>query len=338
MNNNMQKNLVKGFGYLLSSDIDKALGEFKKIVLEHDDTIEVYIALGSLFRKKGELAKAIHIHESVLNRKNISSDIIDYVMNELVQDYRLAGQYEKALHYLQRLIGKDKSPVLLKMLADVQFEMKQLDEAIKSYTKYQKISAKSMINQISNCYVEIIEDIENKSSSEYLKLLKKALKHNVSHRKLNLLMAEYLLKNGKKTKGIEVTRNFMDNGCVKSITDLNFVKSVYFENLNIETFIKAVLRKVASEDVNPIYVVTAAEHFSKIGDTGKAVSILRKYIDEIKPAVMVVRKYAELKDEEVLFQIYKDKDNYHCTACGETYMEYYDICGKCKEIEKIESI
>lgn len=336
MNNSTQKNLVKGFGYLLSSDIDKALGEFKQLVLDNNDTIEVYIALGSLFRKKGELSKAIHIHEGVLNRKDISSDVVKYVMHELAQDYRLAGQYDKALHYLNQLIAKDKSPVLMKMLADIQFEMKKLDDAIKSYVKYQKFSGKSMTKQISNCYVEKANDFENKSSTEYHKLLKKALKTDPNHRKLNLLHAEFLMNAPKKAKGVEAVRAFMENGYVKSAADLNFVKSVYFEHLNIETFVKSVLRKVAAEDKNPIYVVTAADHFSKIDEVDKAVGMLKKFIDEIQPSVAVVRKYAELKGEEVLFSLYKDKDNYKCSGCGETFQEYYETCGKCKQLETLE--
>lgn len=327
MNDMAQKNLIKGFGYLLSSDMEKALGEFKQIVLEDNDTVEVYVALGTLFRKKGELTKAIHVHEGVINRKDVTADVRNYVMYELVHDYRQAGQYGKALDYIQQLIAKDKSPVLLKLLAEILCEMKRFEDAIKAYGRYQKASGKSCKEQIADCFVEMASEA---SATEKVKILKRGLKLNPNHKRLNRLFAEYLMAQPKKAKGVEAVRSYMENGYVESNADLDFVKGVYFEHLNIDVFIKAVLRKIAAEDDNPLYSLVAADHFHKTGNTEKSISILKTYIDHIGPVVMVVRRYAELSGEDVLFNIYENRDNYQCEVCDHTYADYYEVCAKCK--------
>ncbi len=339
MKESLQKNLVKAFGYALDSKLDKALNEYKKVVLEKNDLIEAYIALGTIFRKKGELLKSIHIFESVLSRNDISPDVISYVMHELVHDYRLSGQYDKALEYLNRLIAKDSSNTLLKLLADIQFEMKKLDEAIKSYSRYQKLTKKDMSNYIANCYIEKAEAVKEKNPNEYYKILKKALKLYPQNHRLNVKMAQYYIEKGKKSKAVDIVKNFVELGYVKSMDELNFIRSVYFDYISLDLYLKSILKKVAANDENPIFVLSAADYFfNKENNEDKAINMLKDYIENVKPYNIVIKKYAEISGESILNLLYKDKYNYKCSECGETFMEYYDICGNCKKPDTLEPI
>ncbi len=62
---------LKGISYFLSNDHDQAIEEFTKDVQINSNTLETYMALGSLFRSKGEVGRAIRIHESIIYRPSI---------------------------------------------------------------------------------------------------------------------------------------------------------------------------------------------------------------------------------------------------------------------------
>jgi len=65
------KSFFKGIQYLLSNDHDQAIEEFTKSVQVNSDTIETYVALGNLYRSKGDIDRAIRIRQNIVLRPNI---------------------------------------------------------------------------------------------------------------------------------------------------------------------------------------------------------------------------------------------------------------------------
>ena len=65
------KAFFKGIQYLLSSDHDQAIEEFSKSVRVDSNTVETYVALGNLYRSKGDIDRAIRIRQSIILRPNI---------------------------------------------------------------------------------------------------------------------------------------------------------------------------------------------------------------------------------------------------------------------------
>ena len=63
---------VKGLNYLLIDDSQKAIETFSDLVKENADTVETNVVLGNLFRSKGEVDKAIKIHQNLLARPDLS--------------------------------------------------------------------------------------------------------------------------------------------------------------------------------------------------------------------------------------------------------------------------
>ena len=55
------KAFFKGIQYILSNDHDHAIEEFTKSVQVNSETIETYVALGNLYRSKGDIDRAIRI-------------------------------------------------------------------------------------------------------------------------------------------------------------------------------------------------------------------------------------------------------------------------------------
>src|SRR3990167_2771038 len=77
----------EGLNYLLNEQPDKAIEVFIKMVEVDSETVETHLALGSLFRQRGEVDRAIRIHQNLIARTTLSLEQRAHAMLELGQDY-----------------------------------------------------------------------------------------------------------------------------------------------------------------------------------------------------------------------------------------------------------
>ena len=76
----------KGLNFLLNEQRDKAL-EVLVTALEQDkETVEVQLALGSLFRKRGEIQRATRVHQNLVARTQLD-DLENLVKSGYSKDY-----------------------------------------------------------------------------------------------------------------------------------------------------------------------------------------------------------------------------------------------------------
>ena len=61
----------KGLNFLITNQQDKAIEAFTEAVQANTDSLELHFALGSLFRKRGEVDRAIHLHLHLLEKKQL---------------------------------------------------------------------------------------------------------------------------------------------------------------------------------------------------------------------------------------------------------------------------
>src|SRR5476651_899383 len=66
------KDYFTGLNYLLNEQPDKAVDIFTKLLQVDSDTVETHLALGSLFRRRGEVDRAIRIHQNLIARPQLS--------------------------------------------------------------------------------------------------------------------------------------------------------------------------------------------------------------------------------------------------------------------------
>ena len=86
----------KGLNFLLNEDHDKAIDAFVEVAKLDTETIELHFALGSLFRRRGEIERAIRVHQSLLSRADLPKNDRDHAQNELAQDFFKAGMFDRA--------------------------------------------------------------------------------------------------------------------------------------------------------------------------------------------------------------------------------------------------
>src|SRR5215510_11598946 len=76
----------KGLNFLLNEQPDKAIEAFIEVVKVDPQTVELHFALGSLFRRRGEVERAIRMHRNLVERADLAQDQRLHALFELAQD------------------------------------------------------------------------------------------------------------------------------------------------------------------------------------------------------------------------------------------------------------
>src|ERR1700723_507318 len=94
---------LAGLDYLVSEQPDRALDMFLKLMDANADTIETHFALGSLYRRRGEVERAIRIHQNLLARDALAPEHHEQALLALAQDYLRAGLLDRAERLFQQV-------------------------------------------------------------------------------------------------------------------------------------------------------------------------------------------------------------------------------------------
>src|SRR6516225_7498968 len=109
----------RGLNFLLNEQPDKAIESFLQVAKENPQTVELQFALGSLFRRRGEVDRAIRMHQDLVNREDLPPEQRREASFELSQDYFKAGLLEHAEQVLAGLAQHDPSPDVHRHLLDI---------------------------------------------------------------------------------------------------------------------------------------------------------------------------------------------------------------------------
>ncbi|GAA5233474.1 lipopolysaccharide assembly protein LapB [Verticiella sediminum] len=93
----------RGLNFLLNEEPDRAIDAFIEVAKLDPETVELHFALGSLFRRRGELERAIRVHQNLLQRNDLPDNQRDQALLELAQDYLKAGMLDRAEDGFERL-------------------------------------------------------------------------------------------------------------------------------------------------------------------------------------------------------------------------------------------
>src|SRR5512140_124681 len=72
-----------GLNFLLNEQPDKAIEAFIEVVKVDPQTVELHFALGSLFRRRGEIERAIRMHQNLVDRPDLPQDVRLHALAEL---------------------------------------------------------------------------------------------------------------------------------------------------------------------------------------------------------------------------------------------------------------
>lgn len=113
---NLSHEYFTGLDYLLNEKMDEAIESFIRALEINSDTIPAHIALAKLFRRKGDVDRAIKIHQNLLARPDLSREDFMRVQMALARDYYAVGLLDRAENLLQEIIKSSSKSVRIKAL------------------------------------------------------------------------------------------------------------------------------------------------------------------------------------------------------------------------------
>jgi lipopolysaccharide biosynthesis regulator YciM len=96
-----------GLNFLVDNQVDQAIDELTRATSSGSDTLEVQMILGNLYRQKGQVSRAITVHQTLLQRRDLRRLEHAYVLLCLGLDFRHGGFVDRALEAFQEVVRLD---------------------------------------------------------------------------------------------------------------------------------------------------------------------------------------------------------------------------------------
>jgi len=154
----LNEEYLKGLGFLLNEEPDKALEVFLRMVDVDNETVETHFALGSIYRRRGEVERAIRIHESIMARPSLSSEHRLEAMFALAEDYFRAGLFDRAERSFRQLAEGDTRRVpALRYLLRIYEQQRDWDQAIAVHNELTALASPEQPTAIAHYHCELAE-------------------------------------------------------------------------------------------------------------------------------------------------------------------------------------
>jgi lipopolysaccharide biosynthesis regulator YciM len=193
----------RGLNFLLNEQQDKAIESFLQVAKENPQTVELQFALGSLFRRRGEVDRAIRMHQDLIAREDLPAEERRQATFELAQDYFKAGLLDHAESVLVKIAETDPSAEVHRYLLDIYIQEKDWAKAIGAARRLEVSAQRNYQKEIANycCELAITEQIHGRAEAA-LGYLDQALEANRKCVRANLLRGEWLAREGRHEEAL----------------------------------------------------------------------------------------------------------------------------------------
>jgi lipopolysaccharide assembly protein B len=133
---------ILGLNFLVANQIDLAIEELTQAASLDADALEVHMILGNLYREKGQVGKAITVHQALLQRSRLSRLEHAYVLLCLGLDYKRGGFVDRAHEAFNEVLRLDpKNEYALVNLQKLHEEQHEWSEAYDTRQRLTKLAA-----------------------------------------------------------------------------------------------------------------------------------------------------------------------------------------------------
>ena len=205
----LSSDYFKGLNFLLNEQPDKAIEVFIQMLEVDSETVETHLALGNLFRRRGEVDRAIRIHQNIIARPTLSRSQRSLALYELGQDYMRAGLLDRAENLFQELIelGEYKTEAL-KQLLEIYEQEKDWSKAVEIARSYESVTGERTHAVIAHYYCEQAEVAMSQHDVRAAQqAIKKALAADKSCVRASLLLGKLESSSGDCKSAIRAYRN-----------------------------------------------------------------------------------------------------------------------------------
>ena len=207
--NQVNQEYFKGLNFLLNEEPDKAIEVFIKALEVDSETVELHLALGGLFRRKGQVDRATRIHQNLIARPSLTEEQRLQSVYELAQDYHKAGLLDRAENLFLEL--KESVPYRRKAidgLCGIYQQEKEWSNAIEVLHSHRRSDRPAYAKQLSHFWCEMAEKaISDKEYDHAKKYLRSALNEDRSTVRAVLLRGELAYQQEDYVKALSLWRS-----------------------------------------------------------------------------------------------------------------------------------
>lgn len=344
---------VRGLNYLLSEKTDQAIDTFAHLLVNAFETIETHIALGNLFRRRGEIEKAIEIHEKLIDQGELDAEQRASAHFELGLDYLYAGLFDRAESILINLADHPtyRKPALQQLLLIYQQE-KEWSKAMECARELKRLGKVPRGETVAQFLCEMAEEkLSHGLVEDGAKFLERALQEDPNCVRATLMTARMHVHAGRFDQALDALKRIesQDSAYLPEILKL---LEICHERLNLPTeelhaYLSHLYECFGCEDA----AVDLAEQLQAMNATEKAADYLQRVLDE-KPSLKVLRALTDVllqggPDEQqqaltnlslTLVRLQSEKPRYRCVQCGFTGDQLHWRCPSCRHWESTRPV
>jgi lipopolysaccharide biosynthesis regulator YciM len=198
----------KGLNYVLNEQPDKAIEIFIKMLEVDSETVETHFALGSLFRRRGEVDRAIRIHQNLIARPTLDSEYRSQAMLELGLDYMKLGILDRAEGLFSELVATERFIIPAHThLLDIYQQEREWDKAITTARKLESITSRDLHPTMAQFHCELASaDLSVNNIRDAMQNIKRALNLDPRCVRATLMEADIARKAGDHAAAIMAYR------------------------------------------------------------------------------------------------------------------------------------
>ena len=336
---------LKGLNFLLNEQTDQALEHFLKMVRVDDKTIETHFALGSLFRRRGEVDRAIRIHQNIIARPDLASDQRDQALYSLARDYQAAGLLDRAEKLFARLADGSRYQVqALENLCRIYEQEKEWEKAIESGQKLERIGGRSLELQIAHYYCELAEAAATRNDYPAAReFVKKAQSGRPRTLRGALTRAHIARETDDNETALNLYHRIIDEHTYLIAEALPEIVSIYAREGRTDELNEAIRKMIADDPaMSPLVAYTAI--VNNIGGIPEIDAAVEQYVlNEPTLATFVdldaLRGADSDRDEALariraaLSRLAGSSPRYQCQECGFSSQRLLWQCPSCRSWE-----
>jgi lipopolysaccharide assembly protein B len=179
---------------LASDDPDQAIAALTTATEIDASTVELHLTLGRMFRKRGEVDRALRVHEALTQRPRLAPQVLTQARFELAQDYMTAGVMDRAERRFGDLVAQGAYTVeSLEAIRTIHEQARDWRPAIDAARRLQAAKGESQREAIAQYHCELAEEARReRRTDEALKLARQAQDEDGGCVRAHLLVGELL--------------------------------------------------------------------------------------------------------------------------------------------------
>lgn len=345
-NNRFIQDYLVGLNYLLNEQPDKAVDTFIKMLEVDNETVETHLALGALFRRRGEVDRAIRIHQNLIARPQLPKKQHVEALLALAQDYLKAGVLDRAERLFLDVISADSGykTIALNYLLDIYQQQKRWDVAIDAANRLHS-SGQKMHHHVAHYLCEqALEAREQRNMEDAMHhYLKRALEVDPRCARANLILGAYEFDRENFFAALESYRQIKEQDS-HYVTEAIGPLAYCFEQLGRTSELVSYLQQCLHEHPQLPVVLAIVDCLRRSNGPHVAAEFLAKQL-RLHPSVRGLHRLislhleiadAKTKDYLLTLQaaiehLLKDKPYYRCEHCGFASKVLHWLCPGCKD-------